>query len=133
MKPILIFSFSVLLATYTFAQTDSLAKPNSIQYPSNQVMEEMPGFPGGEEALLRFVNKNLIIPKGIKKEKLHGKVYVSFDVDSTGTIQHIKISKGFRQDIDDAAMDVISKMPAWKPGKQNGRPVNVSFRMPVAY
>ena len=94
--------------------------------------EQMPEFPGGKEAMIRFLMRNLPQPDDIAEgEKLA--VLARFVVDVEGHITNIEIENSGRQDLDQSVLKAIGKMPRWKPGMQNGRPVPVYFRLPVTF
>ncbi|MFA6152652.1 MAG: energy transducer TonB [Chitinophagaceae bacterium] len=80
-----------------------------------------------------WIAKNLVYPVEAQKNGEQGRVIVQFVVKKDGTISDVKVVRGISKSCNDAAMDLIKKMPAWKPGKQNGRPVNVSFSLPVTF
>ena len=99
------------------------------------IPEVLPEFPGGEEALIRFVQKNIIFPSDLIKNEISGTVYVGFIVDKRRHVSNIKILKG----IDNApelsleAIRVLEKSPLWKPGLQGGKPVAVAYTLPVTF
>lgn len=94
--------------------------------------EQMPEFPGGKEAMIRFLIRNLLQPDDISAgEKLA--VLARFVVDTDGHITNIEIENSGRKDLDESVVKAIGKMPRWKPGMQNGRPVPVYFRLPVTF
>jgi TonB family protein len=93
------------------------------------VVEEMPSFPGGESERAWFISTNLRVPP----ESAEGTVYVSFVVKEDGSITDAKILRGLGKNYDDEVLRVISLMPKWLPGKQNGETVAVKFNMPVKF
>ena len=95
--------------------------------------EEMPVFVGGEEAMLAYITKNLHYPEDAKNDKIDGIVYISFIVDVNGNLQNIKTKRGIGGGCEEEAIRVLSNMPKWKPGKDNGRPVNVEFILPFKF
>ena len=97
------------------------------------IVEQMPEFPGGPAALLQYLNKHIKYPETAQEEALEGKVYVKFVVNEDGTISDAKVQKPVGNGFDEEALRVVSEMPAWKPGKQNGRAVNVYFQLPVVF
>lgn len=96
-------------------------------------IETLPEFPGGNEALMKFISKNLKYPKSAIKDDIQGKVYVKFIVDKNGFVKDAHIAKGVREDLDKAALDVVNKMLQWKPGTQKGKTVEVKFTLPIAF
>ncbi len=97
------------------------------------IVEEMPTFPGGEGELQGYLKKNIKYPAIARENNITGRVYVNFIVDREGKIKDAKILRGIGGGCDEEALRVVRSMPAWKPGKQNGRTVNVSFNMPIFF
>jgi protein TonB len=97
------------------------------------VVEQNPEFVGGYEAMMNFIRKNMRYPASARRMGVDGTVYVSFVVDKTGSISEVKTIRGISADCDKEAMRVVSMMPAWKPGKQNGKPVFVRFVLPIKF
>ncbi len=98
-----------------------------------QYVEEMPTFQGGEEAMYSYLQKNIKFPALARENGISGRVFVSFIVDKDGKISGVEVLRGIGGGCDEEAVRVIKSMPPWKPGKQNGRPVTVQFRMPVNF
>lgn len=96
-------------------------------------VETMPEFPGGEEAMLKYVGRNVKYPAKAAAENITGRVVVQFVVTKTGSITDVKVVKSVREDLDEAAMQVVRDMPNWKPGVQNKKPVNVFFNLPINF
>ncbi len=100
-----------------------------------QVVEQMPEFPDGQAAMLKFLRDNLKYPPIAKENNIEGTVVVNFVVSKTGEIQKVNVVRGVPggQMLDAEAVRVIKSMPKWKPGKHNGRAVNVTFTLPVKF
>ncbi|HPC98527.1 MAG TPA: energy transducer TonB [Bacteroidales bacterium] len=96
-------------------------------------VEEMPEFPGGEAALLRFINENVKYPEEAVENNLEGRVVVRFVVSADGTVKRAELLKGVHPVLDSEALRVVSLMPKWRPGKQNGTSVPVWFSVPVKF
>lgn len=96
-------------------------------------VEENPEFPGGFEALFKFISNNLRYPLEAEKNNISGKVFAKFIVRKEGSISDIQILKGIGYGCDEETVRVISRMPMWKPGKRNGEFVNVMFTIPVNF
>lgn len=97
------------------------------------IVEQMPEFPGGMEKMMEFIGKNMVYPPLAKENGIEGRVVLTFVVKSDGTIADIKPIKKIGWGCEEAAMDVVKKMPSWKPGKQNGKSVPVQFMLPVTF
>ena len=96
-------------------------------------VEKMPEFPGGEMALRKFIAGNVNYPDNAKKNGIQGKVFVSFVVAKEGSVKGVKIARGVDPELDREAIRVISLLPAWKPGVNEGVPVNVSYTVPISF
>ena len=98
------------------------------------VVEEMPKFKGGELAMMEFLMKNMKYPQAAVKAKLQGKAIVGFVVGKDGTVSDVHITKSAGHAVlDEEAMRVVKSMPAWEPGKQKGKPVNVKYNVPITF
>jgi TonB family protein len=97
------------------------------------IVEDMPEFPGGELAMRRFLIENGGYPSAMLNKEIEGKVMVTFVVDSDGNTTNIRVVKGVDETLDKVAVYVVSNFPKWKPGRQRGKPVNVSYTIPVAF
>jgi TonB family protein len=97
------------------------------------VVEEMPEFPGGIEALRTFVADNLQYPKIALENRIQGQVKVKFVVGATGSIQDVKLSSGVDPSLDKEAIRLVESMPKWKPGSQRGQNVEVAYEMPINF
>ena len=105
--------------------------------PSNdsiyQIVDEMPQFPGGEAAMMKFVANNVKYPQEAKDKEIDGRVFVSFVVEKDGSVSNVKVMRGIGGGCDEEAVRVISAMPKWKPGIKDGKPVRVSYMMPLTF
>ncbi len=96
-------------------------------------VEQNPEFPGGISAMFDYISERIKYPKMAQQMLVEGKVFVKFVVQQDGSIGGIKILQGIGYGCDDEAIRVISNMPKWSPGKQNGQPVNVYYTMPISF
>ena len=101
--------------------------------PVFTVVEEQPQFPGGTEAMYKFLGENIKFPEAAKIAHVSGKVFLSFVVTTEGEIKEVTILKGMGFGIDEEALRVMSQMPRWTPGKQSGKPLNVRYNLPIAF
>ena len=98
-----------------------------------QIVEEMPSFPGGEQKLMEYVRKNVKYPQIARESGIKGRVFVSFVVEPDGSVSNVKVLRGIGGGCDEEAMRVVKSMPKWKPGKQRGKAVRVSYMLPVNF
>lgn len=97
------------------------------------VIDELPEFPGGEEAMMAFLKSHLIYPKRAVEAGENGKVVVEFVVDKQGNISEIDFLRKAGFGFDDEAKRVMGLMPEWKPGKINGQPVKARYQIPIIF
>ena len=98
------------------------------------VVEVMPQFKGGNKAMMDFLMMNMKYPESAAKAKQQGRAVVGFVVGKDGTINDVYIVKSTGYDVlDNEAMRVVKSMPAWEPGKQKGKPVNVKYNVPITF
>jgi protein TonB len=95
------------------------------------VTEQMPEFPGGMNALQKYMEDNLRFPEGADKKFQGQRVYARFIITETGSIDSAKVLKPVNDLVDAEVLRVIRNMPAWRPGKQNGHEVAVWFNIPI--
>lgn len=95
--------------------------------------EEQPGYPGGEYALMDFLRNNIKYPQAARENGIQGTVFLIFVVEPDGKLSNISVLRGIGGGCDEEAIRVISIMPAWKPGKQFGKPVRVQFNLPLRF
>jgi len=98
-----------------------------------KVVESMPGFPGGEAALYTFLANNMKYPEMAKAAGISGKVYITFVVETDGSITDVKILRGIGGGCDEEAVRVIQSMPSWTPGKQRNMPVRVQYVLDIKF
>lgn len=97
------------------------------------IVEEMPEFPGGEQALNKFLHENVQYPVIAQENGIQGRVYVKFVVNTDGSITNVEIARGVDPSLDKEALRVVRDMPKWKPGKQRGKSVRVSYTVPINF
>ena len=99
-----------------------------------KVVEEMPKFKGGDAKLMEFLMMNMKYPESAIKAKQQGRAVVGFVVGKDGTVSDVYIEKSTGYDVlDNEAMRVVKSMPAWEPGKQKGKPVDVKYFVPITF
>ena len=97
------------------------------------VVEQMPKFPGGDEALMKFMHESIKYPAEAEKAGKQGRVVVTFVVGKDGAVNNAKVVRSVDENLDAEALRVINAMPKWQPGKQRGQDVNVKFTLPVTF
>jgi len=97
------------------------------------VVEQQPEFPGGMSALGQFLGKNIRYPAAASRANVSGRVFVSFVVNTDGSIQDVQVLKGLGFGTDEEAVRVVKAMPKWRPGKQSGQPVRVKYNLPINF
>jgi protein TonB len=96
-------------------------------------VEEMPEFPGGNTALLKYVGENLIYPDEAQNNNIQGRVILKFVVNPDGSVDRVEILRGVDTLLNAEAIRVVQSLPRFKPGKQGGIPVPVWFTLPVTF
>ena len=97
------------------------------------VVEDMPSFPKGRDAMMEYLAHNIHYPAEAKQKFQSGTVYLQFVVGTDGTIGNVKVLKGVSESLDKEAVRVIRNMPKWIPGKQHGHPVRVKYNFPIKF
>lgn len=118
------------------AKGESEEKQSQQSETSNKVhdvVEQMPSFPGGDAALMRFLSTNVHYPAVAEENGIQGRVVVTFIIERDGSISDVKVVKSVDPSLDKEAVRVIESMPRWKAGTQNGEPVRVKYTMPVTF
>ena len=96
-------------------------------------VESQPYYPGGEDAMYRFLNTNIRYPSAASRANIQGRVTLQFIVEKDGTVSSPKVLKGIGFGADEEAVRVVSSMPQWTPGMQNGRSVRVYYTIPIMF
>ena len=96
-------------------------------------VEQMPTFPGGDAALYKFIGDNLVYPAQAAEEGVSGRVTIRFVVERDGTVSQVTVARGKHPALDKEAKRVVSKLPKFIPGKQNGQTVRVFYTLPINF
>lgn len=96
-----------------------------------QVVEDMPQFPGG--SVQKWIAKNVKYPMIAQENNIQGKVFVQFVIEKDGSVSDVKVARSVDPSLDKEAIRVVKAMPKWKPGKQRGKPVRVSYTVPINF
>jgi protein TonB len=97
------------------------------------IVEDMPSFPGGDAALLKYIAQNVEYPPIAKENGITGVVYVSYIVGKDGKVRDVKVVRGADPFLDKEAKRVVKTLSGYKPGKQRGKPVPVQFTIPIRF
>lgn len=98
-----------------------------------RIVEQLPEFPGGMSALVKWLTDNIKYPKPAQMQKIEGQVVVSFIINRDGTVADIKLAKSVHPLLDREALRVARMMPKWKPGLQNNKPCRTLFAIPIIF
>lgn len=109
------------------------ARDDNDEEPIFEIVEQMPQYPGGQEALMQFIGKNMRYPSQAQIDKEQGRVIVQFVVNKQGKPTHPRILRSVSPSLDAEAIRIVSEMPDWKPGTQRGEAVNVKYTVPVTF
>ena len=96
-------------------------------------VDEHPEFPGGMQGMIDYLSTNIHYPPEAKEQGIEGRVFINFIVEKDGSVDSAKILRGIGGGCDEEALRVVSEMPEWTPGKVGGKPVRVSFNLPVKF
>ena len=97
------------------------------------VCDEMPEFPGGSEKFMEYLSGNITYPEDAKEKGISGRVFIQFVIEKDGSVSNVKVMKGIGGGCDEEAVRVVKAMPKWKPGIQKGKPVRVSYNLPLNF
>lgn len=131
MKNLLNYVLIVLLSCNSF-----LLRAQNSDFTENKPAysaEQMPQFPGGDEALMNFIRENLKYPMKAAENGIEGRVYIRFVIDRVGSVTDVTVIRSLDSYCDKEAVRVVKMMPNWTPGKQNGKTIPVYFTLPIVY
>ena len=97
------------------------------------IVDEMPSFPGGENKLFEYLQKEIFYPIEARRKKIEGRLYVTFIVRPDGSLEDIRILRSLFSSCDIVALQAVKKMPPWSPGKNGGTPVSVQYNLPINF
>jgi len=129
-------SFNVQAQDAVVADAPEIEKVNSVQQDDDPIfteVDEMPKFPNGDDALMRFLMENLKYPQDARDERIQGTVFVTFVVEKDGSVTDVKTLRGVATSLDEESIRVVKAMPKWKPGVIKGEPVRVQFNLPLRF
>ena len=108
-------------------------KPKEVKEEVFRSVEQMPQFPGGEQALMKYLQSHINYPPMAAENNVQGKVVVQFVVDKTGKVGEVKVVRSVDKDLDREAVRVCKSLPKFTPGRQNGQAVSVWYTLPVTF
>jgi len=108
-------------------------KPKEEETKVFEVVEQMPEFPGGQAALLKWISDNIKYPTIAEENGIQGRVVCTFVVERDGSVTDVQVARSIDPSLDKEAVRVLKKMPRWNPGKQNGSAVRVKYTVPVTF
>jgi protein TonB len=97
------------------------------------LLQDEPEFPGGDQGLFDYIGNNVVYPEISKRIGSQGKVYIGFVVEKDGSVSNVQVLRGIDEDCDAEAVRVVREMPKWKPGRQLGKAVRVSYQLPIVF
>ena len=96
-------------------------------------VEQMPQFPGGEAALMKYIQSHLKYPENAAKNNIEGRVVVQMVIDSIGQVGEVKVVRSVEKELDKEAIRVCKSLPKFTPGRQNGKAVSVWYTLPITF
>lgn len=125
----------LLLATLFFFCGTTVFAQNANEDTSKvyEVVDEMPSFTGGQNALMQFLANNVKYPTVAFENGVQGRVLVSFIVERDGSLSNVKVEHSVDPALDKEAVRVVKAMPKWQPGKQKGSAIRVKFTVPIVF
>ena len=123
----------LLAAVAIFCGTSAMAQSVVEDDEIFVVVENSPEFPGGNDSLYAYIGRNIKYPEAAKKEKIQGRVFVTFVIEKDGQVSSAKILRDIGGGCGEEAIRVVKNMPKWKPGTQRGNPVRVQCNLPIMF
>ena len=108
-------------------------KPKEVKEEIFRSVEQMPQFPGGDAALMKFLQSHINYPPMAAENNVQGKVILQFVVEKDGRVGEVKVARSVDKDLDKEAIRVVKSLPKFTPGRQNGQPVRVWYTLPVTF
>lgn len=126
----------ILIISLMFSTLNVLAQSDTSTFTNDEIIdfpETQPEFPGGNQALFKYISTNIKYPPQSMENGIQGKVYISFVIEKNGEITNVKNLRGINSELDNEAIRVIKNMPHWKPGMQNGKAVRTRYTLPIMF
>ena len=133
-KAMMIVGISLLLTLSSCEKDDDeIDDPEPVTEIVDETVDQMASYPGGIPALMDFLNENIKYPEQAEREGIEGRVVAGFIVERDGSVSNIEILKSVHPLLDAEVVRVMSLMPNWIPGRQNGQPVRVKYSLPITF
>lgn len=133
-KVMMIVGISLLLTLSSCEKDDDdIDDPEPVTEIVDETVDQMASYPGGIPALMDFLNENIKYPEQAEREGIEGRVVAGFIVERDGSVSNIEILKSVHPLLDAEVVRVMSLMPNWIPGRQNGQPVRVKYSLPITF
>jgi TonB family C-terminal domain len=129
----LVATLSVLAILFTVNTTAVAQNKKAANDKVYDKVEVMPEYPGGEQAMMKFVATNVKYPQAALDKNISGRVMVQFVVEKDGSVTDVKTVKGIGGGCDEEAVRVVKAMPKWKPGMEKGKTVRVQYLLPITF
>lgn len=117
----------------TFQEVEVAEEPEEEEEEIFLIAEQMPVFPGGDEALRKYLAQSVKYPVIAQENGIQGRVFVSFVINQKGEVTNVKVARPFDPNLDKEAVRVVQSMPKWAPGMQRGKAVKVSYTVPINF
>ncbi|WP_296705707.1 energy transducer TonB [Algoriphagus sp.] len=128
-KPIILTTLTLLMSFYIGAVDVNAQTSEGVLME----MEVMPEYPGGMEAMFKYIGDNLKYPASAKEKGIEGTVVVKFIVNKDGSISDTEILRGIGGGCDEESLRIVNSFPSWKPGENEGEKVRAQMRLPIRY
>ena len=133
-KAMMIVGISLLLTLSSCEKDDDdIDDSEPVTEIVDETVDQMASYPGGIPALMDFLNENIKYPEQAEREGIEGRVVAGFIVERDGSVSNIEILKSVHPLLDAEVVRVMSLMPNWIPGRQNGQPVRVKYSLPITF
>ena len=131
MKKLIMMSLMAIFGLTTVSTQKTVVAQKNLQV--FDVVEQIPEYPGGIQALFEYLQQNVKYPEDAEKQKIEGRVIATFVVETDGSINNVEVAKPAFPSLDAEAVRVLSAMPKWKPGMQSGKVVRVKYTVPINF
>ena len=131
MKKLIMMSLMAIVGLTTVSTQKTVVAQKNLQV--FDVVEQIPEYPGGIQALFEYLQQNVKYPEDAEKQKIEGRVIATFVVETDGSINNVEVAKPAFPSLDAEAVRVLSAMPKWKPGMQSGKVVRVKYTVPINF